>query len=139
MSLECGLGTGRKHKLELQLPQQTRRLPDSIDKRHLERPLAQPLEDEDDDGETAMQETRKSTYVVIEEKITKEQLQEIEYELEGWATLAADILKKLNLVSFADLKKSMFLPTTKRTNSLFLPFAFALILSNRRLKAFLAN
>ncbi len=48
MSLERGFGTRRKHKLEFQLPQQTRGLSRDIDQRNLERALSQTLEDEDD-------------------------------------------------------------------------------------------
>ena len=78
--------------------------------------------DEYDDGEIAMQETRNPNFRIQNEssdaKITKEQIEELNYELAGWSELSKDILKKMNLDSFADLKKSLFLATMKRIREL---------------------
>ena len=78
--------------------------------------------DEDDDGEIAMQEARKTNYRIPAEssdaKITKEQIEELNYELADWSELSKDILQKMNLDSFADLKKSLFLATIKRIREL---------------------
>jgi hypothetical protein len=96
--------------------------------------------EDDDDGEAAMAEQRKSStynkpYARVEviapafkepepvkieesEKISKDQLDEMLYELEMHPAMAKDILEKMNLSTFADLKKSLFLPTMKRIREL---------------------
>lgn len=85
--------------------------------------------DEDDDGESAMEDVRKPNFTqkakeqpinesYAEEKITKEQLEEINYELASYPRLAEDILKKMNISTFSDLKKSYFRATMIRVREL---------------------
>lgn len=80
--------------------------------------------DEDDDGETAMEaekervakgpSTKYSTKKESYETITKEQLEELEYELRGHDDLAEEILDRMRLHSLADMPKSKFLNSIKR-------------------------
>ncbi len=81
--------------------------------------------DEDDDGESAMESARiieKPTPKIViqepEEKISKEQLEELHFELDAHPKLAEDILKKMNITTFADLKKSLFRATMMRIREL---------------------
>ena len=75
--------------------------------------------DEDDDGEVAVAEHRevfaKGTALNTKynpretgETITKEQLQELEYELAEYPDIAEDMLTKMQLQSIADLPKSKY-------------------------------
>lgn len=82
--------------------------------------------DEDDDGEMAVYEERTDlkkgiklnhTYNPKEqsfETITKEQLEEIKYELSDHPDLAEEILEKMKIRNLSDLPKSKFLITIKR-------------------------
>lgn len=82
--------------------------------------------DEDDDGEIAMISAREviakgpsaiNKYNPKEqsfETITKEQLDELEYELAEYPDLAEEILDRLRLQSLADLPKSKYTITRKR-------------------------
>lgn len=74
---------------------------------------------EDDDGELAMQEVRKSPAPpLVDEKISKDQLDELMYELADSPLMAEEIMKKLNLTSFSDLKRSIFRATMTRIREL---------------------
>lgn len=78
----------------------------------------------DDDAEIAMIESRDiiakgptTKYDPKEqsyEPITKEQLEEMEYELAEYTDIAVDILDKMHLQSLADLPKSKFMVSMKR-------------------------
>lgn len=78
----------------------------------------------DDDAEIAMVSSRdiiakgpSNKYNPKEQShecITKEQLEEMEYELVGHTQLAEDILDKMHIQSLADLPKSTFLVSMKR-------------------------
>lgn len=82
--------------------------------------------DEDDDGEKAVHDIRKDIHKGTSlstkynpkeqsfETITKEQLEELEYELAGYPDLADEIIEKLHLQSLADLPKSKFLASIYR-------------------------
>lgn len=75
---------------------------------------------EDDDGETAMHETRmqdeKGTSLTHKynpkeqssETITREQLEEFEYELAEYPDIGAQMLKGLRILSLADIPKSKY-------------------------------
>lgn len=73
---------------------------------------------EDDDGEIAMVESRQiiakgpsTKYDPRQqsfETITKEQLDELEYELEAYHDLAEEVMDKLKIQSLADMPKSKF-------------------------------
>ena len=82
--------------------------------------------DEDDDGELAMYQERENfkkgiklnhKYNPKEESyntITKEQLEEIKYELANYTDLAEEILEKMKIQHLSDLPKSKFQITIKR-------------------------
>jgi hypothetical protein len=82
--------------------------------------------DEDDDGEAAVHEERKSfnkgtklnhKYNPKEqsfETITKEQLEEIRYELKSHTDLAEEIMDKMKIQSLSDMPESKFLPAIRR-------------------------
>lgn len=82
--------------------------------------------DEDDDGERSMSdirhETAKGTKLNTKynpkdqsyESITKEQLEELEYELGEYTDIAEMILDGLKIQSLADMPKSKYLPAIKR-------------------------
>lgn len=82
--------------------------------------------DEDDDGEIAMVEARKQEekgpslsvkYNPREqstETISKDQLDELHYELQQYPDIAEEITLKLHLQSLADLPKSKYQPTIDR-------------------------
>lgn len=82
--------------------------------------------DEDDDGESAVATSRdlRAKGVAINTKydpqntspavITKEQLEELEYELAEYPDIAEDILDKLRLQSLADLPKNKFMVSIGR-------------------------
>ncbi len=82
--------------------------------------------DEDDDGESAVATSRdlRARGVAVNNKydpkntspeaITKEQLEELEYELSEYPDIAEDILDKLRLQSLADLPKSKFMISIRR-------------------------
>jgi len=82
--------------------------------------------DEDDDGESEMEVTRqeykkgtKPNYNYNRKKesfdtITKEQLEELRYELSDHPELAEEIMDKLKIQHLSDLPKSKFLITVKR-------------------------
>lgn len=80
--------------------------------------------EEDDDGEVAMVEAREmiargpsTKYNPKEqsyETITKEQLEELEYELSEYPDLAEQILDKMQIQSLADLPKSQFMRSVER-------------------------
>lgn len=82
--------------------------------------------DEDDDGEIAMVPAREmeikgpSLSVKYDprqqstETISKDQLDELHYELEQYPDIADEITLKLNLQSLADLPKSKYMPTIER-------------------------
>lgn len=78
----------------------------------------------DDDAEVAMIDSR---HIIAKgpsnkynpkkqssETITKEQLEELEYELQQYSDIAEEVLDKLHLQSLADLPKSKFLVSIKR-------------------------
>ena len=79
------------------------------------------VSDEDDDGEVAVAETRrlvaKGTAINTKyspgenrlETITKEQLEELEYELSEFPDLATQVLEGLRIQNLADMPKSKFL------------------------------
>jgi len=78
----------------------------------------------DDDGEVAMVDARKiiakgpsnkyNPHKKSNDTITKEQLEELEYELQQYPDIADDILNKMHLQSLADLPKDKFLISIKR-------------------------
>jgi len=82
--------------------------------------------DEDDDGEVAVHQQRKDfnegkklnhKYNPKEqsyETITKEQLEEIRYELKSHTDLAEEILDKMKIQSLSDIPKSKFLTAIQR-------------------------
>ena len=82
--------------------------------------------DEDDDGEVAMIEARqivakgpsaKTKYdpkAESYETITKEQLEELEYELQEHTDLAEEVLDRLRIQSLADMPKSKFRVSIQR-------------------------
>jgi len=82
--------------------------------------------DEDDDGERAVHEERSSSAKGVAlntnynpkeqsyETITKEQLEELNYELQGHTDIAEQVLEGLKLQALADMPKSKFLIATKR-------------------------
>lgn len=80
--------------------------------------------DEDDDAEQAMAQAReikaKKTVSKYNPKnepyefITKEQLEELEAELEGYDDIHEEVLEKLVIQSLADMPKSKFLNSIKR-------------------------
>jgi hypothetical protein len=80
--------------------------------------------DEDDDGEIAMSDAREILAKVPSDKydpkkesfdtITKEQLDELEYELIDIPDYVDEILDKMRLRSLADLPKSQFMISIKR-------------------------
>jgi len=82
--------------------------------------------DEDDDGEVAMVNTREmiakgpstiNKYNPKDESpetITKEQLEELEYELEAVPDLAEEVMDKLRLQSLADMPKSKYMVSLQR-------------------------
>ena len=80
--------------------------------------------DEDDDGEVAMIADRKilakgptNKYNPKDQDyhtITKEQLEELEYELEDYEDLADEIMDKMKLQSLADMPKNRFATAIKR-------------------------
>jgi hypothetical protein len=84
------------------------------------------VSDEDDDGEAAMYDQRqvmaKGTALNTKynpkenthETITKEQREEVEYELEGYADIAEMILDSFKIRSIADMPKSKFQPSITR-------------------------
>lgn len=84
------------------------------------------MEDEDDDGEYAVATSRelyaKGTAINTKydpkdngpDVITKEQLDELEYELSEYPGIVDEILDKLRLQSLADLPKSKFMVTCTR-------------------------
>lgn len=86
--------------------------------------------DEDDDGEAAVAETRdlyaKGTALNTKydpkslpaDCITKEQLEELEYELSQYPDIAEMILDGLKLQSIADLPKSKFLSAINRVREI---------------------
>jgi len=86
--------------------------------------------DEDDDGEVAMADTRatkvKGTEVSRKydpkqqsyETITKEQIEELEYELQDYHDLAEEILSGLRIQCLADMPKSKFLVSIKRVREI---------------------
>ena len=86
--------------------------------------------DEDDDGEIAVHEYRKDfekgtklnhKYNPKEqttETITKEQLEELKYELGDHTDLAEEILEKMKLHTLSDMPKSKFLPAIKRVRQI---------------------
>lgn len=84
---------------------------------------------EDDDGEKVMVETRaiKAKKADFEkpdmstrsfETLTKEQLEEIEYELEGFEDIGENLLERWGLNSLADIPKAKFLPIIKRVREI---------------------
>ena len=82
--------------------------------------------DEDDDGEVAVHEHRenfnKGTGLNHKynpkqqsyETITKEQLEELRYELKSHTDLAEEILEKMKIQSLSDMPKNKFLASIKR-------------------------
>lgn len=84
------------------------------------------VSDEDDDGEVAVAESRetfaKGTALNTKynpkeqsyESISKEQLDELEYELGQYPDIAEQILDGMKIQSLADLPKTKFLPAIKR-------------------------
>lgn len=82
------------------------------------------VQGEDDDGEVAMIEARQiiakgpsNKYNPKEqsfESITKEQLEEMEYELQGCPDLAEEIMDKMRIQSLADLPKSKYMISIQR-------------------------
>jgi len=83
---------------------------------------------DDDDGEIAMEETRKqivkgptTKYNPREqsmETITKEQLEELEYELHDWPDLAEDIIEGFQIRSLADVPKNQFIKSLTRVRQI---------------------
>lgn len=88
--------------------------------------IAVATEDEDDDGEAAMYDQRqvvaKGTALNTKynpkensyETITKEQREEMEYELEGYTDIAEMILDGFKIRTIADMPKVKFLPAITR-------------------------
>jgi hypothetical protein len=80
--------------------------------------------EQDDDGEVAMVEARQiiakgpsNKYNPKEqsfETVTKEQLEEMEYELQGCPDLAEEIMDKMRIQSLADLPKSKYMVSIQR-------------------------
>jgi len=80
--------------------------------------------DEDDDGERAMERARSelskpniNSYKGKDqavETVTREQLDELEYELIDLPELAEDILERLHIQSLADMPKSLYSPSIRR-------------------------
>ena len=82
--------------------------------------------DEDDDGEIAVHDSRKSSnegtklnhkYNPKEESyetITKEQLEELRYELRSHTDLAEEILEKMKIQSLADMPKTKYSASIRR-------------------------
>lgn len=82
--------------------------------------------DEDDDGEIAVSDTRmgntkgtalNTNYNAREQApqaITREQLEELEYELAEYSDIAENILNGLNLQSLADMPKSKYMKSIER-------------------------
>ena len=81
---------------------------------------------EDDDGEVAVHESRQVEQKGVElntrynprersyESITKEQLEELEYELAEYPDICEQVLDGLRIQSLADMPKNKFLVSTKR-------------------------
>jgi hypothetical protein len=82
--------------------------------------------DEDDDGESAVA-TQRETFAKgtalntkynpreeVSEVITKEQLEELEYELSSYTDIAAMVLEGLHIQSLADMPKSKFGAASRR-------------------------
>jgi len=86
--------------------------------------------DEDDDGEAAVHESRqnfdKGTKLNHKynpkkgspETITKEQLEELRYELGEHTDLAEEILEKMKLHTLSDMPKEKFLPAIRRVRQI---------------------
>lgn len=76
---------------------------------------------EDDDGEYAMQSSRNS-YNYSSSKtidtISKDQLEQLEYELESHVDIAERVLSGLNIERLADMPKAKFLPSLQRIQEL---------------------
>jgi len=82
----------------------------------------------DDDGEVAMVEARQviakgpsNKYNPRHERnetITKEQLEELEYELSDYEDIAEEILEKMQLQSLADLPKDKYMPAITRVREI---------------------
>jgi len=80
----------------------------------------------DDDGETTMVDTADRIATALSQKdvlkakedsyeaITKEQLQDLQEELENYPEIAEQILDRLHLVSLADMPKKLYGPSAKR-------------------------
>lgn len=72
-------------------------------------------QDEEDDGEAAMDRVPEK---VIEkqsyEKITKEQLDQLEHELQGHPDIAEEFIQKMNLNKLTDLPKYLFIKSIDR-------------------------
>jgi hypothetical protein len=72
-------------------------------------------DEEDDDGEVAMgrlpeKAGEKQPY----EKISKDQLDQLEYELQGHADIAEEFISKMNLAKLTDLPKYLFIKSIER-------------------------
>jgi hypothetical protein len=96
----------------------------SISRHSYTRIVGMGVKEDDDDGEIAMVEAREviakgpsNKYNPKEqsfEVITKEQLEEIEYELAAVPDLAEEIMDKMRIQSMADLPKSKYQVTVNR-------------------------
>jgi len=82
--------------------------------------------DDDDDGEIAVHDSRNNFNKGISlnhkynpkeqssETITKEQIEEIRYELKSHTDLAEEIMDKMKIQSLSDMPKNKFLPSIRR-------------------------
>lgn len=93
-----------------------------------ERLICNSLEGDDDDGERAMVDTRemiaKGPSIKYDPKeqsfdvITKEQLEELEYELSSCPDIAQEVLDKLRIQSLADMPKTKYGVSIRRVREI---------------------
>ena len=70
---------------------------------------------EDDDGESAMAESRSYRHKPqLCDPITKEQLEELEHELQDHPDLAKEVMSKMKLTSLSQMPKSKFITSINR-------------------------
>jgi len=78
------------------------------------------IQDEDDDGESAMQQNRQSNTngTVITSTISAEQLDQLEEELKDRIDIAQQLMRAYQIPSLDQLPKSVFLASIKRVREL---------------------
>jgi hypothetical protein len=80
--------------------------------------------EEDDDGEITLQEehskinNRFDSKEQTDETLTKEQLEELNYELDGHPNIAQQILEGMKIQSLSDIPRSKFIPAINRVRAI---------------------